>query len=125
MGTLFVLVCLVQQIRTAVGQAELLVSQNLKQFLGLCQNAEVRTLHSLYTCITHCVYTFLSQEDTGERRTTLDDLQGFWDTISDQIDDVQYKFRRLEVLQWVKERDVPKRKPLKVQFTISNFLLLC
>ena len=125
MGTLFVLICLVQQIRTAVGQAELLVSQNLKQFLGLCQNAEVRTLHSLYTCITHCVYTFLSQEDTGERRTTLDDLQGFWDTISDQIDDVQYKFRRLEVLQWVKERDVPKRKPLKVQFTISNFLVLC
>lgn len=78
-------------------------------------------LQSLYTCV---VYTLLLQEDTGERRTTPDDLQGFWDMVSHQIDDVQHKFRRLEELEkngWVVEQDVPKKKPMKVRNTLSDF----
>lgn len=62
-----------------------------------------------------------TQEDTGERRTTPDDLQGFWDMVSHQIDDVHCKFQRLEELEkngWVIE-DVPKKKPMKVCVCIS------
>ena len=61
-------------------------------------------------------YTSL-QEDTGERRTTPDDLQGFWDMVSHQIDDVQMKFLQLEEIEkngWVVNHDVPKKKPMKV-----------
>ena len=74
-----------------------------------------------------CVYMFLPQEDTGERRTTPDDLQGFWDMVSHQIDDVQHKFHRLEELErngWVIEQDVPKKKPMKVYITCSSALLV-
>ena len=68
-------------------------------------------------CVSHIVYTLLFQEDTGERRTTPDDLQGFWDMVSHQIDDVHHKFCRLEEMEkngWVMEQDVPKKKPMKV-----------
>ena len=83
------------------------------------------TLQSRYTCVY-----LLSQEDTGERRTTPDDLQGFWDMVSHQIDDVQHKFRQLEQLEknnWVVERDVPKKKPMKVCITsqASFLIILC
>lgn len=83
------------QIRTAIGQAQLLVNKKLKQFLGLCHNAE---------------------EGKGEKRTTPDDLQGFWDMVSYQIDDVQHKFLRLEELEkngWVVEQVASKKKPMK------------
>ena len=38
----FVFCVVLGQIRTAIGQAQLLVNKKLKQFLGLCQDAEVR-----------------------------------------------------------------------------------
>lgn len=42
------------QIRTAIGQAQLLVNKKLKQFLGLCENAEVSKLQFLAVCVV-CV----------------------------------------------------------------------
>lgn len=39
---LFVFCVVLGQIRTTIGQAQLLVNKKLKQFLGLCQDAEVR-----------------------------------------------------------------------------------
>ena len=39
--TLFIICVVLGQIRTAIGQAQLLVNKKLKQFLGLCENAEV------------------------------------------------------------------------------------
>ncbi|XP_069128751.1 enolase-phosphatase E1-like [Argopecten irradians] len=48
------------QIRTCIGQAQLLIAQRFKQFKGLVDNCEFRT---------------------GEKETTLTDLQGFWDMI--------------------------------------------
>ena len=48
-------ICLVLgQIRTAIGQAQLLVNKKLKQFLGLCQDAEVwcMWMHDIWkTCL--------------------------------------------------------------------------
>jgi len=64
------------------------------------------------------------QEDTGERRTTPDDLQGFWDMVSHQIDDVQRKFNQLEQLEkngWVIEQDLPKKKQMKVCYICITF----
>jgi disks large-associated protein 5 len=62
-------------IRTAIGQAKLLMSQRFKQFGDL---------------IDSC------QHQTGQHPTRLSDLSGFWDMISIQIDDVATKFKTLE-----------------------------
>lgn len=62
-------------IRTAIGQAKLLMSQRFKQFREL---------------IDSC------QHQTGQHPTRLSDLSGFWDMISIQVDDVETKFKNLE-----------------------------
>lgn len=62
-------------IRTAIGQAKLLMSQRFKQFGDL---------------IDSC------QHQTGEHPTRLSDLSGFWDMISIQVEDVATKFKTLE-----------------------------
>jgi len=62
-------------IRTAIGQAKLLMAQRFKQFSKL---------------IDDC------QHQSGERVTRLADLSGFWDMISFQIDDVKKKFQKIE-----------------------------
>ena len=107
------------QIRTAIGLAQLLVDKKLKQFLGLCHNAEVCFSFDINVCV-HLVF----KEGKGEKRTTPDDLQGFWDMVSYQIDDVQHKFLQLEELEkngWVVEQVAPKKKPMKV-CTYHKFL---
>lgn len=62
-------------IRTAIGQAKLLMSQRFKQFSDL---------------IDSC------QHQTGQHPTRLSDLSGFWDMISIQVEDVATKFKTLE-----------------------------
>jgi len=52
------------QIRTTVGQAQLLMKQRFKQFSGLIDNCEF---------------------GTGEKATLCTDLQGFWDMIYFQV----------------------------------------
>uniref|UniRef100_A0A0L8H6Z2 Uncharacterized protein n=1 Tax=Octopus bimaculoides TaxID=37653 RepID=A0A0L8H6Z2_OCTBM len=51
-------------VRTVIGQAKLLISQRFHQFIGLVDNCEF---------------------NTGEKTTTCEDLQGFWDMVDFQV----------------------------------------
>ncbi|CAH2328824.1 disks large-associated 5 [Pelobates cultripes] len=65
-------------IRTTVGQSRLLMSERFKQFEGLVDNCEFKR---------------------GEKETTCTDLDGFWDMVYFQIEDVLKKFASLEKLE--------------------------
>ncbi|XP_073442237.1 disks large-associated protein 5 [Dendrobates tinctorius] len=65
-------------IRTTVGQTRLLMSERFKQFEGLVDNCEFKR---------------------GEKETTCTDLDGFWDMIYFQIEDVNKKFVNLGKLE--------------------------
>ncbi|NXQ63818.1 DLGP5 protein, partial [Anthoscopus minutus] len=81
-------------IRTTVGQTRLLIGERFKQFEGLVDNCEFKR---------------------GEKETTCTDLDGFWDMISFQIEDVKKKFDNLKKLQdneW-QPLDVPSKAVVK------------
>lgn len=65
-------------IRTTVGQTRLLMKERFKQFEGLVDDCEYKR---------------------GEKETTCTDLDGFWDMVSFQIDDVNQKFNNLTKLE--------------------------
>ncbi|XP_076034179.1 disks large-associated protein 5-like [Oratosquilla oratoria] len=65
-------------IRTAAGQANLLMRERFTQFSGLIDNCEFKQ---------------------GEKETTVQDLQGFWDIVYIQVEDVNKKFSNLEKLK--------------------------
>ncbi|XP_076704482.2 disks large-associated protein 5 [Callospermophilus lateralis] len=65
-------------IRTAVGQTRLLIKERFKQFEGLVNDCEYKR---------------------GEMETTCADLDGFWDMVSFQIEDVNQKFNNLTKLE--------------------------
>ncbi|CAJ1080724.1 disks large-associated protein 5 isoform X4 [Xyrichtys novacula] len=80
-------------IRTAVGQARLLMKERFKQFSGLVDNCEL---------------------GLGEKITTCSDLQGFWDMVYYQVEDVNKKFDALKEAEsrgWVEEhKPVPRQR---------------
>ncbi|NXQ15299.1 DLGP5 protein, partial [Peucedramus taeniatus] len=81
-------------IRTTVGQTRLLIGERFKQFEGLVDNCEFKR---------------------GEKETTCTDLDGFWDMINFQIEDVNKKFDNLVKLQdneW-QQLDVPSKAVVK------------
>ncbi|XP_034354128.1 disks large-associated protein 5 isoform X2 [Arvicanthis niloticus] len=65
-------------IRTAVGQTRLLIKERFRQFEGLVDNCEYKR---------------------GEKETTCTDLDGFWDMVSFQVDNVSQKFNNLIKLE--------------------------
>ncbi|NXX76824.1 DLGP5 protein, partial [Urocolius indicus] len=65
-------------IRTTVGQTRLLIAERFKQFEGLVDSCEFKR---------------------GEKETTCTDLDGFWDMVNFQIEDVNKKFDNLKKLQ--------------------------
>ncbi|KAJ7345367.1 hypothetical protein JRQ81_001317 [Phrynocephalus forsythii] len=82
-------------VRTTVGQTRLLVAERFKQFEGLVDNCEF---------------------GRGEKETTCADLDGFWDMVNFQIEDVNKKFENLKTLRangWHAVDDVQSRKPCK------------
>ncbi|NXD86185.1 DLGP5 protein, partial [Halcyon senegalensis] len=87
-------------IRTAVGQTRLLIAERFKQFEGLVDNCEFKQ---------------------GEKETTCTDLDGFWDMVHFQIEDVNKKFDNLKKLQDNKWQplDVPSNAIVKKK-TIPN-----
>ncbi|XP_066283370.1 microtubule-associated protein futsch-like isoform X3 [Branchiostoma lanceolatum] len=82
------------QIRTTIGQAQLLMDQRFKQFSGLVDNCEF---------------------NTGEKETTCQDLQGFWDMVYFQVEDVDKKFDDLEKLKARNWEPEEVKKPVKVK----------
>ncbi|KAM9290983.1 disks large-associated protein 5 [Morus bassanus] len=87
-------------IRTTIGQTRLLIAERFKQFEGLVDNCEFKR---------------------GEKETTCTDLDGFWDMVNFQIEDVNKKFDNLKKLQdneW-QPLDVPGKAIVKKK-TIPN-----
>ncbi|NXL45739.1 DLGP5 protein, partial [Podilymbus podiceps] len=87
-------------IRTTIGQTRLLIAERFKQFEGLVDNCEFKR---------------------GEKETTCTDLDGFWDMLNFQIEDVNKKFGDLKKLQdndW-QPLDVPSKAIVKKK-TVSN-----
>ena len=71
--------CAVQgHVRTAVGKAQLLMSQRFQQFSSLIDDCALRR---------------------GVKVTTCDDLQGFWDMVYVQVEDVLQLFEQLQQLR--------------------------
>ncbi|NWI17156.1 DLGP5 protein, partial [Crypturellus soui] len=87
-------------IRTTIGQTRLLIAERFKQFEGLVDNCEFKR---------------------GEKETTCTDLDGFWDMVNFQIEDVNKKFDNLKKLQeneW-QPLDVPSKEVIKKK-TVPN-----
>ncbi|BFZ00181.1 hypothetical protein BsWGS_03221 [Bradybaena similaris] len=90
------------QIRSTIGKAQLLMDQRFQQFSGLVDNC---------------------QFGLGEKETTVTDLQGFWEMIYFQVQDVNLLFTNLTELQhnqWhVKQtspaKEVCKRRAVKIR----------
>ncbi|XP_026171376.1 disks large-associated protein 5 isoform X2 [Mastacembelus armatus] len=85
------------RMRTAVGQARLLMKERFNQFSGLVDDCEL---------------------GRGEKITTCTDLQGFWDMVYFQVEDVTKKFNALKEAEdrgWVEEHKPPpqQRKAVK------------
>ncbi|NWZ00319.1 DLGP5 protein, partial [Loxia curvirostra] len=81
-------------IRSTVGQTRLLIGERFKQFEGLVDNCEFKR---------------------GEKETTCTDLDGFWDMINFQVEDVNKKFDSLVKLrdnEW-QPLDVPSKAVVK------------
>ncbi|XP_056109018.1 disks large-associated protein 5 [Rhinichthys klamathensis goyatoka] len=84
------------RMRTAVGQARLLMKERFGQFSGLVDDCEL---------------------GRGEKITTCTDLQGFWDMVYFQVEDVNKKFDSLkeaEARDWKEEvRPVARKRVAK------------
>ncbi|XP_013769273.1 disks large-associated protein 5 isoform X1 [Pundamilia nyererei] len=92
------------RMRTAVGQARLLMKERFNQFSGLVDDCEL---------------------GRGEKITTCTDLQGFWDMVYYQVEDVHKKFDALKEAEergWVEEHKPPPRqkKVVKKQLAAST-----
>lgn len=84
-------------IRTTVGQARLLMKERFAQFAGL-----------IHVC----------DNNLGEKKTTCEDLQGFWDMVYFQVEDVANKFEQLVKLQsngWILAEQAVQAKPGNVK----------
>ncbi|XP_013910242.1 PREDICTED: disks large-associated protein 5 [Thamnophis sirtalis] len=82
-------------VRTTIGQTRLLMAERFKQFEGLIDNCEFRR---------------------GEKETTCTDLDGFWDMINFQVEDIHKKFenlKKLEVNGWQMVDDAQPHRPAK------------
>lgn len=88
------------KIRSAAGKARLLVSQKMQQFKGLCTNniTQVR-----YFDLVGFLFLFRGRFDIqGEGEafpTTSQDLQGFWDMVMLQVDQVDALFKEIDTLK--------------------------
>ncbi|XP_060588813.1 serine-rich adhesin for platelets-like [Ruditapes philippinarum] len=82
------------KVRAAVGKANLLISQKFRQFQDLCQQHKN------------------PDPDPEVKRTLLEDLQGFWEMVKLQVDDVDEMFTEIDMMRqngW-REIKIPSRR---------------
>jgi len=72
--------CIEGRLRAAAGKARLLANQKLAQFKGLCHKN-------------------INQDMTEDFPTTCEDLAGFWDMVSIQVNSVHEEFKQIDVLR--------------------------
>jgi len=84
------------EVRSVVGQGRLVMAERFHQFSGLVDNCQFKR---------------------GEKETTVEDLQGFWEMIFIQVEDVDKKFAGLVTVEensWkpieVRQTNVPKSR---------------
>ncbi|CAB1428428.1 unnamed protein product [Pleuronectes platessa] len=90
------------KIRSAVGSAQLLMSQKFQQFYWLCQQ---------------------NLDPSAMPRPTSQDLAGFWDLLQLSIDDVTAKFDELQQIksnQWQLVESPEKKRPAKGHGVITR-----
>ncbi|CAG9856253.1 unnamed protein product [Phyllotreta striolata] len=87
---------IVGKLRSASGKARLLVSQKMQQFKGLCTNNITQSANESYPI-------------------TNEDLQGFWDMVMLQVDQVDDLFKEIAAL-----RSNGWREPVKIAAKASN-----
>ncbi|KAK3873747.1 hypothetical protein Pcinc_021254 [Petrolisthes cinctipes] len=90
----------VGDINVAIGQGELLMKERFVQFCGLIEDCRL---------------------GRGEKEVTPQDLQGFWDIIYVQVEDVLRKFHRLDCLE--KEDVAAERKSVPVQAKVAKKII--
>nr|XP_020846808.1 disks large-associated protein 5 isoform X3 [Phascolarctos cinereus] len=76
---------------TTVGQTRLLISERFNQFEGLVNDCEYKS---------------------GQKKITCMDLDGFWDMVNFQVEDVNKKFEKLSKLQeseWQEENTISQK----------------
>ncbi|KAL4629472.1 disks large-associated protein 3 [Arapaima gigas] len=88
-----------EMIRSAVGSAQLLMSQKVQQFFRLCQQ---------------------SVDPTAYPQPTSQDLAGFWDLLQLAIEDIRVKFQDLQRLKDSGWRFPPDKKVRGVRLTRSG-----
>ncbi|KPM04158.1 hypothetical protein QR98_0026000 [Sarcoptes scabiei] len=78
------------QIHLVIGQSKLFINERFKQFSGLIDDCEWKR---------------------GEKEIKVEDLAGFWDMISYQIDDLKFKFDELRQLESNDWKPIEKQTP--------------
>jgi len=86
------------QVRCAIGKASILISGKIRQFSGLIDDCETG----------------------GGKRTRLSDLQGFWEMIGLQIDDVDALFRALNQPKVTVQESTPSKAKKKVKKAVPT-----
>ncbi|XP_028393345.1 disks large-associated protein 5-like [Dendronephthya gigantea] len=83
------------KLRTVIGQVQLLVTKKFKQFSGLLD---------------------LSEDTTAKKKALVSDLQGFWEMMYLQVEDIDKKFAELEEIKknnWEEKKVEVKKKNVK------------
>ena len=90
------------EVRSVLGLARLVVAERFSQFAGLIDNCQFRR---------------------GEKETKVEDLQGFWEMISLQVEDVDKKFVSLEEMKandWERPKEHRKVEKTTRQKSVST-----
>lgn len=94
------------RVRAGVGKAKLLINSKLKQFHDLC----IKNIVSFRSFMLNSfIYLLINQENsmTDGCETKIEDLEGYWEMVSYQIEDVHHTFDEIDSMRQNKWTVVP------------------